>query len=376
MVNLDRRPLRRAEDVLLFGEAKTVPAQADGDLSRVALGWMAEMVRGEFESALAFAGQASRFDLESAADAAVWQREWKRRWRRLQLPDQLTEYSEELEQARTAQDVYAVLTEHVIRIVGGHTCLVFLRQSDSSVIWPLPDARVATDVNRLRLRSAPPFSGLIGPADLAPGRDSTFTPLAPLFTNERAVCLAHAPFANGGMILLVERRQERAWEAEEWYLLRALTVQAEAALERVRLFGRVIGLSLTDPVTGLTSGAQMDAVLDHAWSSVVRGEALTVVAVTLESRNRVDLRTVADVLRQEARAIGVAVRDGDSSFVVVLPQANRAAAAALVERIHERLNQNVKIRTGMAEYDASMQSAHALVAAARCAHGVGDATFA
>jgi GGDEF domain-containing protein len=72
----------------------------------------------------------------------------------------------------------------------------------------------------------------------------------------------------------------------------------------------------------------------------------------------------------------VAVRDGDSSFVVVLPQASRAAAAALVERIHERLNQNVKIRTGMAEYDASMQSAHALVAAARCAHGVGDAAFA
>jgi GGDEF domain-containing protein len=352
----------------LFGDAKTVPAKADGDLSKVALGWMAEMVRGEFESALAFDGQPSRFNLESAADAAVWQREWKRRWRRLQLPDQLTEYSEELEQARTTQDVYSVLSEHVIRIVGGYTCLVFLRQSDSSVIRPIPDARVGADVNRLRLRSAPPFSGLIGPADLSPGRDSTFTPLAPLFINERAVCLAHAPFANGGMILLVERRQKRAWEAEDWYLLRALTVQAEAALERVRLYSRVRGLSDTDPVTGLANGSHLDALLEHAWCSVLQGEALSVISVSLDRRHTSDLRTVAEVLRQEARDRGVTVRDGDCSFVIVMPQADRSAASRVMERVQGRLGPVFTLRTGMAQYESSMQSPQALVAAARREH--------
>lgn len=329
---------------------------------------MAELVRSEFDVTPSFERQSQRFDLEPAADAKVWRREWKRRWRRLQLPDQLTAYSEELEQARTPQDVYSALTEHTIRIVGAHTCLVFLRQSDSDAIWPLPDTKVGIDVNRLRLRGAAHFSGLIGPHDLRPGQDSTFTPLAPLFSDERAACLAHAPFGNGGMIVLVERRQERAWEAEDWYLLRALTAQAEAALERVRLFTRVAGLSLTDPITGLTSGAQMDAVLEHAWCSVARGEMLSVVAVALESRERVDLRAVADVLRQETRGIGVAVRDGDTGFLVVLPQANRYAAVALIDRVHGRLKQNISIRTGMAEYDSSIQSAHALVAAARSAH--------
>lgn len=368
MLNIDPPHHRRAEDLVIFGEGGSATAKADGNLSRVALGWMAEMIRGEFGSTLTFNGETPRFNLDSAPDATVWRREWKRRWRRLQLPDQLTAYSEELEQARTRQDVYSALTEHTIRVVGAHNCLIFLRQSDSDAIWPLPNTRAGVDVNRLRLRGAPHFSGLIGPNDLSSGRDSTFTPLAPLFSDERAACLAHAPFGNGGMVVLVERRQERAWEAEDWYLLRALTVQAEAALERVRLFTRVLGLSLTDPITGLTSAAQMDAVLEHAWCSVFQGEALSVVAVTLENPDRVDLRTTADVLRQEARGIGVAVRDGDTSFLVVLPQANRAAAAALVERVHGRLKQNIKIRTGMAEYDSSMQSAQALVAAA-CACG-------
>jgi hypothetical protein len=343
----------------------------DGDLSTMALGWMAEMVRGEFSSAPTFDGQAPRLQLESVSDGVVWRREWKRRWRRLQLADQLTAYSEELERARTAQEVYSALTEHAIRIVGAHTCLVFLRQSESSAVWPLPDARVGIDLDRLRLRSAPQFAGLIGPTDLASGRDSAFTPLAPLFSEGRAVCLAHAPFANGGMVVLLERRQERVWEAEDWYLLRALTVQAEAALERVRLFSRVVGLSLTDPVTGLTSGAQTDAVLEHAWCSVHRGEALSVITLALESQDREDLRTAAGVVRQETRGHGVAVRDGEADFIIVMPQVDRSAAVKVMERVQGRLACNVGVRAGVAQYEPSMESAQVLVAAARSANAAG-----
>lgn len=375
MVNLDPRQHRRAEDLVLFCDDNTVTAGTDRNLSQVALDWMAERVRDEFGSTIAFDGHPPRFNLDSASNAAVWRREWKRRWRRLQLPDQLTIYAEELDQARTAHGVYAALTRHAASIVGGCACLLFLRDQESGTIRPFPDSRLEIDVSRLRLRTTPSHAGLIDARVASPGRDSTFTGLAPLFTEEGAVCLAHAPFGEGGTIVIVERRHERVWEAEDWYLLRAVSIQAEAALERVRLYSRVRGLSLTDPITGLASGPQTEAVLEHAWCSVLQGEALSVVTVALESRNSRDLRAVAEVVRQEARGHGVAVRDGEATFIIVMPHAGRSTAVKVMERVQGRLTRNVTVRTGVAQYEPSMESAQALVTSARDGHGAGPAVL-
>jgi GGDEF domain-containing protein len=366
--NRDPGQHRRVEDLVLFANGSPAASKTADDLPTVALGWMAEMIRGEFDSAIPFDGQAARFNLDSAADAGVWRREWKRRWRRLQLPDQLTAYAEELDQARTAQSVYTALTRHAVSIIGGHACLLFLRDQESGAIQPAPNPRLKIDSNRLRLRTSPHHAGLIDAHVASPGRDSPFTALAPLFTEEGAVCLAHAPFGDGGTLVMVERRHERVWEAEDWYLLRAVSIQAEAALERVRLYSRVHVLSLADSATGMPSGPQLDAVLEHAWCSVLRGEALSVVAVALDSRDRAKLRTVAEVVRQEARGQGVAVRDGEANFLVVLPQVDRFAAAALSERIRGRLMPSMAVRIGMAHYEPGMESAQALVVAARNGH--------
>lgn len=375
MVNLDPRQHRRAEDLALLCDDNTVTAGNDGHISKVALGWMAEMVRGEFGSSVPFDGQPPRFNLQSAEDAAVWRREWKRRWRRLQLPDQLTAYAEELDQARTVQSVYAALIQHAVSIVGAYACLLFLRDQESGAIRPAPSSRLKIDANRLRLRTTPHHAGLIDGRGASPGQDSAFTGLAPLFTEEGAVCLAHAPFGGEGTIVMVERRHERVWEAEDWYLLRAISIQAEAALERVRLYSRVRGLSLTDPITGLASGPQMEAVLEHAWCSVLRGEALSVVSIALESRGSGDLRAVAEVVRQEARGHGVAVRNGDASFVIVMPQAGRSTAVEVMERVQGRLTRHVGVRTGVAQYEPSMESAQVLVAAASSGHDTGSAVL-
>jgi len=305
-------------------------------------------------------------------DDAVWRREWRRRWRRLRLPEQLLAFYDELGRARTPEQVYDALSEHAVRIVDGYTCVLFPPQADAERLRPVPNPRLRFDAASLSLPASPPLprAERIGAADAAAG--TPFAGLAALFAEERAAALAHAPFGDGGAIFLIERRHGRVFEAEEWALLRTLAVQAEAALERVRLLGRIEILAHTDPETGLAAGTHAPAALAHAWEMAERGEPLSVVLLQLAppaADTGFDMgtpatrapqtppRALAGVLREVAGEHGMAVRHSAERFLLILPHTDAAAAHALVARVRERVRDELHAAVAVHEAGAAMPPA-------------------
>jgi GGDEF domain-containing protein len=410
---------RRKQDQALHILDSSVGSTRPEDVANVAFGWLHEVLQSEFPAAPIFGGSDPAADaplfpiaipdrtaaggrLSTSAPVtdtgrgrqvtgsagisdAEWKRDWLRGWRRLQLPDQLAAYREELDRARTPAEVYDTLTEHAVRIVDGYTCVLFPPQENAARLRPVPNPRLRFDTGLLSLPSSPPLprAGLIA-ADAALGSESPFANLAPLFSEERAASLAHAPFGNGGAVFLIERRHGRVFETEDWDLLRVLSLQAEAALERVHLFNRVERLASTDAITGLATRQQLDALLQHAWTAAGRGELLTIAALDLGTGRRPEvqeqplpsdevLQAVAEVLRRETRPHGIALRYDGARFLLLLPQTEKAGADELVGRVRLQLGAQVALRAGIAQYAPGLQSGDELVQ--KALHLLSDTSF-
>lgn len=287
---------------------------------------------------------------------AARRREWSRRWRRLRLADELAEFVRRLSAAATADEVYAIVPEAAARIVGGYTCLLFV-PGQGQGLRALPDERLRTRADDLRipvLRRRMNVSAQ--EAERAGGR---FASLAPLFAEDRAAVLACAPFGRGGALMLVERRRNRVFEDEDWELLSLLAAHGQAALERVRAAERVADLAGIDPVTGLAGRAHVERVLEHAWEVVLHGRPLSVVLLALDglggAQARFDpaaadrlVRSTADAVREALPAEAMALRYGPGEFLLVLPGASPAQAAAVVSRVRVRLALPLQLHAGIA----------------------------
>jgi diguanylate cyclase (GGDEF)-like protein len=312
----------------------------------------------------------------AAAGAAIWRRERVRVQRRLELPDQLISFADRLNHAETPQDVSDALGEYAKRIVGGYTSFVFTGGRTGEPLQAVHTS-FRHDARKVVLPALPRFSrpGLITAADARPDTGGPFSALAPLFADLQAAMIAHVPFGDEGVLFLIERRGERVFDAEDWDLLRTLTGQASSALERVRLFNEVRDLSLTDPLTGLANRRRLKVVLEHSLAAARRGEELAVVMLDLDGFKAINdehghiagdqlLCSVAEYLRQEARGSDLVVRYGGDEFLVVLPGGNAAGAAALLQRLRERLGGRVEVSAGIAEYLPGTTSADDLIEAA------------
>jgi diguanylate cyclase (GGDEF)-like protein len=117
-----------------------------------------------------------------------------------------------------------------------------------------------------------------------------------------------------------------------------------------RALREVARLAVTDPLTGLPNARALRSELDEAVAVAHRtGRGLAVAMLDLDRFKQVNDthgHAVGDqVLVAAARAARSALRPGDvlgrsggEEFVLVLPGADRAAAAAVAERVREQLH--------------------------------------
>lgn len=313
----------------------------------------------------------------AAAGAAAWRQERLRAWRREQLPEKLIAFSEQLNAAESPEEVCRALGDHVLQIVEGYVTVLLVKEPGATVFRPLDLCSPTLDLRRVSLPTHTRFSraGLLAREEARADTGAPFSSLSPLFTDTRAAYVAHVPVGEDGVLLLVERREERVIGPEDWSILRTLASLAEAALRRVRLLREVRTLSLTDPLTGLANRRQMEVVLERAWAAARRGEPLTLVVMDLDDFKAINdgdghlagdriLRTVADALRQEVRGSDLVVRYGGDEFVIILPRGTEEGARALVERVRRRLAGVVNVSVGIAGYDPDFTSPEQMIAAA------------
>ena len=308
----------------------------------------------------------------AAVGASVFLHEKLRTEKRQRLPDQLIGYFEELNGADGEEAVWRALADHALRIVGGHTAVSLVLDGARGVLRAPPAAEARPGEHRAcmlwdeHLRAP----GLILSEDARAGRGCAFA--APLFGDPATALLAHVPVGDEGVLVLTERRAERIFEPEDWDVLRALTLQAEMALRRVRLIESVRLLSLTDPLTGLGNRRHMEVVMAHAWAAARRGEPLVVMALDLDGFKEVNdarghdggdelLCAVAAALAAEARGSDVVVRYGGDEFLAILPGGTVEGAHALAGRVRRRVDGRVGISAGVAQYTPEHASPDLLI---------------
>lgn len=139
---------------------------------------------------------------------------------------------ERLTRVKSRSEAIDALAEHAPAIVGGSAALVFSRSTGGDHgggMWtvahspiPLPP-EAATFADGQLLTSAP---GLVS-ADAVPAA-------APILAATGASALAYAGIGDSEILFIVERRSDRAFRAEDWYHLRLIARETEAALHRVR----------------------------------------------------------------------------------------------------------------------------------------------
>lgn len=171
-------------------------------------------------------------------------RSTKRTRRRTLLPEKLIRFLEALNGADTVSQVVDALHRHALEIVGAHRALVLLRDEEGTL-----RSCGGTGAAEIALPWMERFArpGLICVSEVAEGADAAA--LRPLFRERGTSTVACVPLGEAGVLALTERRDERIFEAEEWEVLRMLSLQGEMAIKRCQLLESVRALSQTDPLT-------------------------------------------------------------------------------------------------------------------------------
>jgi len=143
------------------------------------------------------------------------------------------------------------------------------------------------------------------------------------------------------------------------------------ALENARLHSNLQALSLTDPLTGLPNRRRLQIHMDKEVAAARRGRNLVIVVFDLDDFKRYNdalghlagddiLRSFAQILDDENRAMNLVARYGGDEFVSILSDADMDGARLYIHRVTARVatdpimgEKGVTVSIGMAEFDRS-----------------------
>jgi GAF domain-containing protein len=141
-----------------------------------------------------------------------------------------------------------------------------------------------------------------------------------------------------GVLVLIEKAQERHWTEDEVALATGLAEQAAVAIEHARLYKRVQDQAVTDGLTGLFNHRHFYERLEHEVARARRyATPVSLLMIDIDDFKLFNdrnghlagdavLRGIAAVLQSELRqSLDIAARYGGEEFAVILPNTPMAA---------------------------------------------------
>ena len=172
-------------------------------------------------------------------------------------------------------------------------------------------------------------------------------------------------------VLTAGSKKPRHFNGDDTAALQRLASQASVAMENARLHANLQALSLTDPLTGLPNRRRLQIHLDKEVAAARRGRPLVVVLFDMNDFKQFNdtlghvagddiLRSFAQILDEENRAMNLVARYGGDEFVSILSDTDMEGAQQYIQRVGDRVAKDpimaprgVTVSTGVAEFDRS-----------------------
>ncbi len=178
-------------------------------------------------------------------------------------------------------------------------------------------------------------------SDLVAGMNSKSCTIVPLHNGQD----------NFGCVIVTSER-EGVTDTESNFL-RLFANQIELAITVAGLFEEVKKQAITDPLTGIFNRRYFeDNIVKEAERSLRLKQPFSVISMDLDYLKRINdtyghqfgdlaIRTIANVLKKEARSIDIPARIGGEEFNLLLPGVDSKGAAIAAERIRKSIENQV-----------------------------------
>jgi diguanylate cyclase (GGDEF)-like protein len=182
--------------------------------------------------------------------------------------------------------------------------------------------------------------------------------------------------------LTLGHKEQRSYTSDDVRLIERLSFQASIAVANARLHEQIIGLSLTDPLTGLPNRRHLEIFLEREFAAAERGRSLAAILFDLDNFKYYNdraghqagdevLHAFAEILLTQTRAMNLAARYGGDEFIVLLAEVDRGGALRFAERVAEAVETHpllskagIRGSAGVGLYDPRMNRPADLIRAA------------